>query len=331
MEKISVIVPIYNLEQYIQRCVQSILNNTYRELEIICVDDCSSDSTRGILHTLAQKDSRVTVLELPYRGGVSRARNVGIEEATGEYIAFVDGDDYVHEKYFECLLKAIKEHQADISCCRVKRVTDSDPTLVYEGKTNRKIGMDEIWNDMHLKWHIWAKLYKRVSIGNVRFNPDVPFGEDYVFHMSLLLNDAKVTYAVTEETLYGWYVRKNSASFTYSGTDIQILASALYDLSTLEENHDIYKFIYVDCVKHAISARYLCMFEKNAENNRYLRSIMKNINKRIWKRNDISWMTKVYCITMSYFPVVYRFYRIQKDPTMRDWEKSQRRINEKGS
>ena len=92
---ISVIIPVYNVEAYLPRCLDSVIQNTYRNLEIICVDDGSTDGSPEILRDYAQRDARITVITKE-NGGVSSARNAGLDRATGEFVAFIDSDDFVH-------------------------------------------------------------------------------------------------------------------------------------------------------------------------------------------------------------------------------------------
>ena len=103
---ISVIIPIYNMEQYLERCLDSVLNNTYRNLEIICVDDGSTDSSLEILRRWEEKDPRIVVITKE-NGGVSSARNAGLDRMAGDYVSFVVSDEFVHPQYFEALLFAV--------------------------------------------------------------------------------------------------------------------------------------------------------------------------------------------------------------------------------
>ena len=118
---ITVIVPVYNVKDYLERCVESICGQTYPNLEILLVDDGSTDGSGKICDELAKKDTRIKVIHKP-NGGLSDARNAGLDVATGDYIGYVDSDDYIEPDMFEILLTNIEEHQADISCCRYARV-----------------------------------------------------------------------------------------------------------------------------------------------------------------------------------------------------------------
>ena len=120
MAKISVVVPVYNVEAYLERCLDSLINQTLSDIEIICVNDGSTDSSPEKLEEFAKKDSRIKIINQE-NGGLSAARNTGIEAATGEYIGFVDSDDYVDLDFYEKLYNAATSHNADISCTSIIR------------------------------------------------------------------------------------------------------------------------------------------------------------------------------------------------------------------
>ena len=120
---VSVIIPVYNLENYIGNCLNSIVNQIYNELEILCVDDGSSDRSAEIIRSFCDKDGRVKYF-YQENAGVSAARNSGLEKASGEYIMFLDGDDYLHSQTVEILLDGICRQEADISCVHFK-ITDN--------------------------------------------------------------------------------------------------------------------------------------------------------------------------------------------------------------
>ncbi|MCF0156053.1 MAG: glycosyltransferase, partial [Veillonella sp.] len=137
MSKISVIVPIYNVEPYIHQCVDSIINQTYKDLEIILVDDGSPDNCGKICDEYAAKDDRVKVIHRP-NGGLSAARNSGLDVATGEYIAFVDSDDYIACNMYSDMMEFMLKHKLDIVVCSSYRVKNSkikEEKYTYEETT----------------------------------------------------------------------------------------------------------------------------------------------------------------------------------------------------
>lgn len=120
--KISIIIPVYNIAEYLPRCLDSVLVQTHKNLEIIVVDDGSIDSSKDVINAYAEKDSRIVAI-FKENSGVSDTRNKGLEIATGDYIGFVDGDDYIEPDMYEILLKNALKYNADISHCGYKLIT----------------------------------------------------------------------------------------------------------------------------------------------------------------------------------------------------------------
>lgn len=161
---ISVIVPIYNVEKYLQRCVDSIINQTYRNLEIILVDDGSLDNCPKMCDDYAEKDSRIKVVHKE-NGGLSDARNVGMEVATGEYVSFIDSDDYISLDFYETLLETIVDNDSDIVECGVVKFYENEKFDKYNDDlkvTNYDTvdALDGLISESPFKQHVWNKLYK---------------------------------------------------------------------------------------------------------------------------------------------------------------------------
>jgi len=171
---ISIIVPIYKVEEYISSCVDSILRQTYKNLEIILVDDGSPDNCGSICDEYSLKDTRIKVIHKK-NGGLSSARNVGIDIAGGEYLGFVDSDDWIENDMYESLYNAIIEHKADISVCgryivtgnRMTTISDSEKAEVF----TRSQALAELVLDEYsgMKNFAWDKLYKKELFENVRY------------------------------------------------------------------------------------------------------------------------------------------------------------------
>ena len=124
-EKISVIIPVYNVEAYLERCLNTVCGQSYKNLEIILVDDGSTDNCLQICEEFAERDDRIKVIHQSNQG-VSAARNTGLDAATGDYIAFVDSDDYIHPEMYERLYSLLKKHDADMSACFSRGCWDSN-------------------------------------------------------------------------------------------------------------------------------------------------------------------------------------------------------------
>ncbi len=172
-DKISVIVPVYNVEQYLDKCVQSIVTQTYKNLEIILVDDGSTDNSGAICDEWAKKDSRIVVIHKE-NGGLSDARNAGVLAASGEYIGFIDSDDYIEPVMYEKLYSLISVNDADMALCGVQRKNENGET--FSPFSTRQIGKfqgEEIFNtvDFNNPYYIiaWNKLYKRNLVLKIQF------------------------------------------------------------------------------------------------------------------------------------------------------------------
>lgn len=182
---ISIIVPVYNVEKYLRRCVDSILAQTYQNIEVLLIDDGSPDDSGKICDEYAQKDSRVRVFHKE-NAGVSSARNLGLKEAKGDYVGFVDADDYIDNKMYEVLLNNLIKEQADISVCSYYQEDNQgvfqkhwpkDDYLVMNGEEQIK----NLISNNYYTCSCWDRLFKRELIGDITFDESISFYEDYLF------------------------------------------------------------------------------------------------------------------------------------------------------
>ncbi len=184
-DKLSVVVAVYNIENYLEKCVRSIMSQTYKNLEIILVDDGATDHCGEICDLFAREDDRVRVIHKT-NGGLSDARNAGIEMATGVFIAFVDGDDWIDPDMYEIMLRELKKYQADIVVCAFRKVYNDK--VIDEGTGNvfcyegREALMRVITEVDSVKIHnaAWNKVCRREFLGEQRF-PKGKWYEDVVF------------------------------------------------------------------------------------------------------------------------------------------------------
>lgn len=216
---ISIIIPVYNVEKHIEKCVKSLLDQTYENIEIILINDGSADNSGAVCNSLAEKDSRIVVIHQD-NAGVSAARNNGLDIMKGEFVTFVDSDDYVDTQFIECLYNALSAKNADISTCGHYRVEfDGSLKKIYHLSDNPEeiicmSGKDTIMNMFYERIcsaSSGSKLYKRELFKNLRF-PDYIMGEDtfvvyHTFKESTLI-------AHTNKPLY--YYVQHSASVTNS-------------------------------------------------------------------------------------------------------------------
>lgn len=175
---ISIIIPVYKVESYLKKCIESVINQSYRNLQIILVDDGSPDNCGKICDEYCAKDSRIEVIHKP-NGGLSDARNVGISKAKGEYIGFVDSDDYIEKSMFSDLYNLLIEHDADVSICNFY-VVENDKLILKNKNADIKEYdkieiLQEILLDKNIQSYAWNKLYKRSLFENITY----PLGKKY--------------------------------------------------------------------------------------------------------------------------------------------------------
>lgn len=215
---ISVIVPVYNVEKYIRNCLDSIINQTYKDLEIILVDDGSTDNSGAICDEYAQKDSRIKVIH-KQNGGLSSARNAGLDNATGKYVGFIDSDDFIELDMYEKLLNTLQVTQTDVCMCGCKIVSEQGAILFKNNLPIKIYKIDDILKDviLPLETSAWNKLYKREIIGNARFPEGKIHGEDLIFTLEYLTSE--MTFSAIED--YSYYYVKHPSSITTSKFSIK--------------------------------------------------------------------------------------------------------------
>ncbi len=212
---VSIIIPVYNTEKYLSKCLESVINQTYKNLEIILINDGSTDKSKEICESFAKKDKRIQILNKE-NSGVSSARNHGMRLAKGQYIAFIDGDDYAEENYIEELLKNLKQTESDCVLCGYNRVYDKKIEQITKEKNiylNKEEFLFSILNVQTGTGFTWAKLWKREAIKDVQFDEEVKIGEDALFCMKACKNINKVY--ILNKALYNYRFNASSAVRKY--------------------------------------------------------------------------------------------------------------------
>ena len=215
---VSLIIPVYKVEAYLERCVRSVLAQTYQNLEIILVDDGSPDRCGEICDRFAQEDPRVRVYHKA-NGGLSDARNCGVEHAHGAFISFIDSDDYVAPNYVEYLFDLLMKYRADISCCCMVKTTENTPpaygaslSIPYDQLLTGKEACRALLGNLYdVLVTVWGKLYKREIVQKYPF----PIGrryEDEAIVCKYYYTADRV--AVGNQCLYAYY--QNPGSFMHA-------------------------------------------------------------------------------------------------------------------
>lgn len=210
MKKISVIVPIFNSEQFINRCVESILNQTYKNLEIILVDDGSTDDSGKICDQYALTDSRITVIH-KINEGVSKARNMGIDASKGDLISFVDADDFLDVNMYEELINHLNENPADI-CCMAKIYMNNDVYTLIQEKLSDIESQSAIMRLLKFKFptSLWTSIYDSKLIKGFYLNEEIHFWEDFEYQFRIL--SAAKSCAIYQKPLYHYSINYESAN-----------------------------------------------------------------------------------------------------------------------
>ncbi len=211
MDKISVVVPVYNVRTYLEKAVYSIIHQKYKNLEIILIDDGSTDGSGELCDQLKETDDRIVVYHKE-NGGLSSARNYGARKATGNYVSFIDSDDYIHPEMMASLYEEIKKADADVSVCGIMNVyntkespqcSDTQMQFVY----NQKEFLKELLIGEKIPGSICNKLLKKEVVEKISF-PEGKIYEDAFYHLELV--KVAKTYVVTTKPYYYYYHRSNS-------------------------------------------------------------------------------------------------------------------------
>lgn len=313
-ELISVIVPVYNIENYVDRCVESIVKQTYKNLEIILVDDGSSDRSACICDQWKERDTRIKVIH-KRNGGLSDARNTGIKSATGNYYSFVDGDDMLDSQMIEKLYNALISANADVSMCRMEKIEQFKRYATREFLDNNisKIELDGVGAiRLLLREKIdcsaCLKLYKKEMFSNLEF----PYGktnEDFVLMYKLFYKTQKIIYI--SDILYYYYFRENSiTSSSFSEKQFDKIDNCIEMLEYIKFNlPEIKNEAYYYLQKQSLYLlKTLCItgLEKQYRNRyKQIRRILKENSIRIIKSNWFSLKEKMMIICITWFPGLY--------------------------
>lgn len=290
-ELISIIIPIYGVEKYIDKCILSVINQTYKNLEIILIDDGSPDNCPAICDQYAQKDSRIKVIH-KINGGLSSARNAGLEIITGEYVSFIDSDDYILPDFIEILLNSCIENQVRVSMCGRIRVIKNTMLPMFTLSSPQKWTSKEVIEKL-LKWEnldgaAWDKLYHKSLFKKRRFtldrqSEDIPIVADILIEVESIIH---VGYAM-------YFYRQQENSITQEGFSIKkmgVLTSAeevrqnvLKKFPDLKNKADYYYY------SHLLYLLLLINVESNKifiDERNFLKSILqKNILALLFNRH----------------------------------------------
>ena len=307
---ISVIVPVYNMEQYLDRCVQSVLRQTYEPMEILLVDDGSADGSPEMCDLYAQKDDRVSTIHQK-NAGLSGAKNTGIEHAAGEYLVFIDADDEADDDYVSSLFGLVRKYSVSMAAC--------NHSIVRGGKSKKRFSLpqEECVLDAHTALEnvcyqkmpdvsSWGKIYHRTLFDGLRFPVGRLYEDTYVF-AELMLRAGRIAY--TPESLYRYIQRTDSLSHgSFSPEKLQYIDSVVRLANTaVSEFPDLKEAAMCRKVFAALSVRRFfvdCAPERIGLRGRLEKYVRKN-RKMLLGNPRVPMRDKIAALALSVSPKAY--------------------------
>lgn len=319
MAEISIIVPVYNVEKYLENCIESILNQTFKDFELILVDDGSTDNSGKICDIYEKKDSRIKVIH-KNNGGLSSARNTGLDIACGKYVGFVDSDDSIHPKMYEVLYNLIEKYKSDISCCNYKYTYDISNQNHEELNLNEVIEMSNIEaieklydKDLGVRLVVaWNKLYHKRLFENIRYEIGRIHEDEFIAHR-ILYRCKKIVYINNE--LYYYLQRKDSIMSKKSNKNSVDAFLAKSDRMRFCSNIELYNIS--NRLTQEYEYKFLKLYFEIEESNDYRKNIfLRELRKDlifnfsiILKSKEKSLKEKIWWIGFAINPKIYRFYK----------------------
>lgn len=306
MAKVSIIIPAYNIQEYIKRSIVSCMMQTFKDIEIIVINDGSTDSTLNIVNELKNKDSRIIVIDKVNQGSME-ARKSGWKRATGEYIMFVDGDDYISDKdAIKILYENAKKEDCDVVCYKFfveyndkKKVKVWNKDFIYNGKDTL---LDLLFKG-NINHNMWSKFIRKefITENNIEFPSNFSFGEDLAFIYTLAIYNPK--FIILNEYLYNYCKREGSLDSGINEKTCEITIALQFVKKQLQKNNLYYKYKeefeymafmqayymrkdYIFSNNNEISKKLFSNWKSfdidiNQYNNKFYREMYKNDTKKI--------------------------------------------------
>lgn len=282
--KISIIMPVYNVEKYIRRCLDSIISQTFTDWECICIDDGTPDSSGKICDEYAQKDSRFVVIHKE-NGGVSSARNAGLDVAKGEWICFCDSDDWVEKDYISSWYDFVKDSSYDIVVANViDEYSDKSVPVVEKLEEIPHLNIPKFFTQEY-RGGLWVTFVKNnlLKQNNIKFGKEIFFGEDFLFKIECLSVAKKVFY-VNKFTYHYNKFNENSACQKISSKKCLSMLNAVRKSVETVKNHGLYEN-YKDSIDYRIVWTKLFYLKSLPLFNRKINSIFSDEEKNILRKN----------------------------------------------
>ena len=273
---ISVLLPVFNSQKYLSDCINSILNQSYEDFELVIVDDGSIDQSGEIIKQFIEKDGRIKAFYKENEGSISKTRNFLLEKVTGDFFIFIDSDDIIEKDFLKILLETMNKSNSDVVACGFKLV--NIPVLAKKGYGKREVDSSKAIEEMLFSgrfYAVWNKLFRTEKVKDFRFDESLNYGEDLVYFFNVLKDDHKFTFI--DNPLYFYRVHPNSLSTSTFGDSKKALLEKLIELSKDEKYHDIQEIIQVWIYSTASYYRYKTRFKRREyrEYRTYLKEVIK--------------------------------------------------------
>ena len=305
---VSVIIPVYNVEKYLKKCVDSVLNQTYRNLDIILVDDGSTDLSGKMCDELGIDDKRVTVIH-KQNGGLSDARNAGLNVARGKYYAFVDSDDYISSDMIEIMVNSARENSCEIAICNMVKFSESgESALFYHPVAQKQILLGENRFKTLKQPSVCNKLFKASLFQNIRFPKGKYYEDTFVYHE--LLYRAK-SVVLTGSNSY-WYLERSDSivgSPKYTSRYFDFIEAVWKRAEFLIENN-VKSYGEEACLSlyaaFSNAVKYIKRDRKNKQNFKIAREQYNFAYTVLMKQNNsISLKQKIRLFLLKYLPIFH--------------------------
>ena len=326
---ISVIIPVYNVEAQLDKCIQSVLTNTYSRLEIICVNDGSTDGSPEILRKWQARDPRIIVVSHENRG-LPEARNSGLEVMTGDYTAFIDADDWVHPRYFESLLDCMEKNAADMVVCQAQKFSPGEEIAVdfdlapqYRRMTAR--GFFSTYFARHM---VWARLIRRRDAEKLRFPPEVLPQQDTLYNLRLIGGWKQPVVYGTETALYFYLQRPGSLIRSHTYRE-RLEFIDWYMKNERGPAHmrsgDWGWMLLLQTISTTLVCRYEASLHQDGKTVRWTNEQLRVLGEDLNKEPHVPVREKWARIIMSCSPRLYRRFRLLNDPSLKEYERKIRK------
>lgn len=314
MDKISIIIPVYNVEKYINRCIDSLLNQTYKNIEIILIDDGSTDNSGKQCDIYEKKDKRIKVKHIKNQG-VTKARMVGVSLATGNYITFVDSDDYIEITTYETLMKFLKENKLDI-CVFNYYIVQNDRVKIHKNKDKIPTIMNtneylSLMCKNNFGGMMWNKIYKKeLILNNLKsLENGLAILEDLLFNCELCEKYPKLRVGYINNLYYYYIIRKGSAlNSDFSPKSLDSIYAQIKILDILKKTNNSAKDTYE--LNFYINAKYMLNEMKINKYSNY--KIEKEISEKIEEiiegnifKKRVNLILKLKCFVYMHFEKLY--------------------------